>query len=65
MPENAPPEARPKIKLVCQGKTYIDDKKIGLVFLEVEENDTLGSERVYDAKGIKHVRVGSVYKVQM
>src|SRR5579883_3145144 len=65
MPENTPPEPRPKIKLVCRGKTYIEDKKVGLVFLEVGENDMPGSERTYEAKGIKHVRVGSVYEVEI
>ena len=60
-PSNVP---RPRITLVCVGKTYIQNGKIGLVFREINENGSAGAERIYSQKDLKHVRVGAVYEVE-
>src|SRR5260370_40175730 len=55
---------RPRMTLVCVGKTYIQNGKIGLVFREINENGSAGAERIYSQKDLKHVRVGAVYEVE-
>src|SRR5260370_39613130 len=55
---------RPRITLVCVGKTYIQNGKIGLVFRDINENGSAGAERIYSQKDLKHVRVGAVYEVE-
>ena len=55
---------RPHITLVCVGKTYIQNGKIGLVFKEINPDGSAGVERIYSQKDLKHVRVGAVYEVE-
>src|SRR5260370_41103483 len=55
---------RPRMTLVCVGKTYIQNGKIGLVFREINENGSAGAERIYSQKDLKHVRVGALYEVE-
>ncbi len=62
--ENDKP-ARPNITLVCVGKVYLSDGKVGLLFREVTTEGTLGNERIYQHKGLQHLRIGAVYQVEV
>src|SRR5260370_564840 len=55
---------RPRMTLVCVGKTYIQNGKIGLVFREINQNRAAGGERIYSQKDLKRGRVGAVYEVE-
>lgn len=57
--------ARPMITLVCVGKIYVSEGKIGLVFREVTAEGSLGNQRNYEQKGLQHVRIGAVYQVEI
>ncbi len=59
------PAARPTIQMVCVGKTLLQSGKIGFVFNEVLADGTLGTERIYSDRNLKHVRVGAVYQVEV
>jgi hypothetical protein len=63
--EPQPKETRPRITLVCKGKTYLTDGRTGIVFLEVKEGGSPGDARLYDLKDLRHVRIGSVYDVEI
>jgi hypothetical protein len=56
--------ARPRVTLVCTGKTYLDSGKIGITFREVREDGSPGDERIYSQKNFRHVRVGAVYDAE-
>jgi hypothetical protein len=64
-PEPQPSDAKPRIALVCTGKTYLQSGAIGLVFAEVTPEGALGNERIYDQKNLKRVRAGSVYDIEI
>jgi hypothetical protein len=64
MSQETAPSARPLLTLVCTGRTYLTTGKIGLVLREVQSDDSLGSERIYQRKGLEHLRVGAVYQVE-
>lgn len=63
-PDKAPP-ARPIVTLVCTGKTYLSDGRVGIVFREVPSDGSLGAERIYEQKRLRHARVGAVYEVEV
>src|SRR5215471_2130560 len=63
--QNRTCESKPKIAIVCTGKTYLKSGAIGLVFAEVSSEGLVGAERIYDQKNLKHVRAGSVYEVEI
>jgi hypothetical protein len=63
--ENNDKPARPRIRLVCVAKTYIEKVQAGLVFREVTADGSLGNERIYSQKSLKHIRVGAVYEVEI
>ncbi len=63
MEEEKTEAPRECITLVCCGKTYLTDGKIGLVFREIVDGE-LGAERIYRFKSLEHVRVGAVYEVE-
>jgi hypothetical protein len=54
----------PRIKLVCVGKTYIEESKIGIVFKEIGADILLGRERIYAEKNVRQARVGAMYEVE-
>ena len=58
------PQTKPRITMVFTGKTYLESGQIGLVFLEVNADGSLGEERIYGQKNLKHASVGSVYEVE-
>lgn len=58
-------QARRRITLVCTGKTDLTDGKPGLVFHKVNADGTAGDERIYQHKGLEHLRVGAVYEVEI
>jgi hypothetical protein len=45
--------------------TDLESGQIGLVFLEVNPEGSLGSELIYGPKNLKHARVGSVYDIEI
>jgi hypothetical protein len=59
------PPPRPRITVACVGKTYLSDGKIGLVFRDVNPDGSMGDERIYQFKGLQHLRVGAVYEVEV
>jgi hypothetical protein len=59
------PSARRIITLAYVGGTYLSDGKIGVVFKEITEDGSLGAERVYQHKGLHHLRVSAVYQVEV
>ena len=64
MPVETNKPARPVITLVCVEKVYLAASKIGLRFQEVTGDGSLGAERIYERKGLTHIRVGAVYQVE-
>ena len=58
-------DEKPRITLVCTGKTYVKSGTVGLVFAEITTEGWLGKERVYGQKDLKRVRVGSVYEIEI
>src|SRR5262245_9983656 len=54
---------RSTLTLVCVGKVTVAGGKVGLAFREVTPEGALGDERVYEQKGLRHVRIGAVYNV--
>jgi hypothetical protein len=57
-------DKKPRIVLICTGKTYLKSGAIGLVFAEITPEGSLGGERVYERKNLKHLGAGSVYDVE-
>lgn len=57
--------ARPSVTLVCVGKTYLSNGKVGLVFREAAPDGSIGVERNYQYKGLQHLRIGAVYGVEV
>jgi hypothetical protein len=53
------------IIVVCVGKTYLNDGKIGLAFRDVSPDGSTGEDRIYQYKGLQHLRVGAVYEVEV
>lgn len=58
-------QVKPIITMVCVRKTFLKNGKLGFVFKEVKPQGTLGDERIYSEKDLKHVRVGAVYQVEV
>src|SRR5713101_7091062 len=65
MTTGASPIPRSRITVVCVGKTYLADGKVGLVFRNVNPDGSPGDERIYQYKGLPHIRVGAVYEVEV
>ena len=60
-----PPKPEPPTALfVCTGKTETADGKPALILRELSGADDLGTERVFEAKGLL-CRVGHVYRIQI
>lgn len=62
--ENNQEPERPRIQLVCVGKTYVEKDKIGLLFKVINGDGPAGPERIYLRKDLEHVRVGAIYEVE-
>ncbi len=63
--QRRPDQQKPRITVVCKGKTYLDSGHIGIVFLDLDDGGALCGERISTEKNLKLARVGSVYEVEV